>query len=135
MRSDDSSQAEPAAGQLFKYHGERGGIDVSAAVALRNIEAEQADLAHRRHQRMRILIAVLHLRRNGYHVIADELAHGGDDQLSVVLAHAMPRKKIASISDSVNPASARISRPCWLRAAEDRDSPAAWRKDEPVFAE
>jgi len=85
VRTEDAGQPHPAARQFLEDERERRRIDLAAAVGVGNIEPEQSERLHRLDQRMRVLVAVLHRRRDRHHVALHELADGLRDELLLVV--------------------------------------------------
>src|ERR1700730_1451015 len=72
MSAQDSGETHPAAGQLLEDDREGGVVDLVAPVLVGNVEPEQTDRLHRLDEPVRILVAVLHLRRDRYDLAIDE---------------------------------------------------------------
>jgi len=84
VRSDDAGQGHPPARQLLEDERKGRVVDRIAAVLLRNIQSEEAELPHRLDKRMRVFAAALHLGGRRDHVALHELADHRDDELLLV---------------------------------------------------
>ena len=83
MRVQHTREAHPALGQLLDEQGVGLRARAAAAVLLRDGRAEEPELAHLRHEGVRVLVGEFEFGRGGHDFPLHEIADGGDERALV----------------------------------------------------
>ena len=75
---EHARERHPPGGQLLDHAAVGGEVEPEPVVRLGDRDAEQPELAHRRHDRGRVLVGVLEVGRDRDHVALDEATHRRD---------------------------------------------------------